>query len=325
MADFFNPMMSGASSSGSPGSSGPQGLSLAVGSGTMGQHGLVVPFTTAAARQFLPEIGEDQIELIKAEMKGMIGHRMVLSSDEIVQIRRAVNIHLEDPNVILKNAMARTRLVAVLSSESACGGAVISALREGGATHLAMNLPKIFQPALDHYQATGNKAVLTELLKHRGFKHPLSLLETALMCGVKLVAVGDQQLYEGERKVASVESVAIDVSNILDQAPIHRVVLWAGQAYLTRSHDKKVCLSAVDYLALNHNVFCVHNGNYFIDGGPLRKVIFDLQCPGALSTGKTRLIDNLSSGVEGCRYGDWDAVLLHPKPLKDHSYFLTSN
>ena len=307
MADVYNSYTSSTSSAG------------------QAQAGLVVPFATKAVREFLPQISIDQVEQIKREMNGMIGHRIILTNDEVIQIRRAVNIHMEDPNAVLRSAMAQTRLVAVLSSEPACGGAVISALREGGATHLAMNIPKTFQPALDHYQATGNKAVLNDLLKHRGFKHPLSMLESAVMCGVKLVCVGDQQLYDGERKAASVESIAIDVSNILDQAPVRRVVLWAGHQYLKRSHDRKVCLSAVDYLALNHKVFSVHNGNYFVDGGPLRKIVFDLQCPGAVTTGKTRLIDNLSTGTEGCYYSDWDAVLLHPKPLKDHSYFLTND
>jgi hypothetical protein len=287
--------------------------------------GRVVPFSAGGAREFLPQISPEEMEKIKKELHGMIGRRIILTNDELEQIRRAINMLLEDPNAVLRNAMASHRLVAVLSSEPACGAPVISALREGGATHLAMNLPKIFQPALDHYQATGNKAVLNEMLKHRGFKHPLPMLETAVMCGVKLVAVGDQQMYEGDRRTASIESIAIDVSNLLDQSPRSRVVLWASDHYVRRTHDPKICLSSTDYLALNHKIFTVHNGNYLVDGGPLRKIVFDLQCPGALTTGKNRLIDGLSTGVEDSLYRDWDAILLQPQPLKDHSYFLTND
>jgi hypothetical protein len=139
------------------------------------------------------------------------------------------------------------------------------------------------------------------------------------------VAVGDQLVDQPERKASTVESIALDVANILDGGHRHRVILWASSQYLTRSKDRRVCNSALDYLALNYSVFNIHNGNYLIDGGPLRKIVFDLQCPGALTTGKNRIIDNLATGINGDTYGDWNAVLLQPRPTLDHSYFLTND
>lgn len=283
------------------------------------------PFATNAVREFLPQISPHQIEKIKSELHGMIGQRIVLSNDEVVQVRRAVNVLLQEPNTVLTNAMSNSRVVAILSSEPAAGVAFISALREGGATHLAMNLPKIFQPSLDKYQASGNKDVLNDLLKYRGFKHPLTLLEGAALLGIKLIAVGDQLTDQPERKGATIESIALDVANILDAEKRHNVVLWASSQYLKRSKDKTVCSSALDYLALNYSIFSVHNGNYLVDGGPLRKIVFDLQCPGALTSGRNRIIDNLATGIEGDVYGDWDAILLQPRPALDHSYFLTND
>ena len=52
----------------------------------------------------------------------------------------------------------------------------------------------------------------------------------------------------------------------------------------------------------------MHNGNHLVDGGPLRKIVFDLQCPLALTTGTNRTIDNLATGIEDDSYGDWDAI-----------------
>jgi hypothetical protein len=278
-----------------------------------------------AVKEFLPQISPAQIDKIKSELHGMIGQRIVLSNDGVVQVRRAVNVLLQDANAVLANAMSDARVVAILSSEPAAGAPAISSLREGGATHLAMNLPKSCQTALDKYQVTGNADVLRDLLKRWGFKHPLSLLQCAAGLGVKLVAVGDQMIDQPERKSASIESIALDVSNILDSEKRHKVALWASSPYLKRSNDKKICNSSLDYLALNYNVFSVHNGNYLVDGGPLRKIVFDLQCPGALTTGRNRIIDNLATGFDGDSYGDWNAILLQPRPALDHSYFLTND
>ena len=282
-------------------------------------------FTANAVREFLPQLSPSQIEKIKSELHGMIGQRTLLSNDDVVQVRRAVNVLLQDANTVLAQAMSSSHVVAVLSSEPTAGAPAISALHEGGATHLAMNLPKIFQPALDQYQASGNKDVLDHLLKSRGFKHPLTLIEGAAGLGIKLSAVGDQLIDQPERKAATVESIALDVSHILDADKRHKVVLWAGSQYLKRSRDSNTCTSSLDYLALNYEVFSVHNGNYLVDGGPLRKIVFDLQCPGMLTTGRIRIIDNLATGIADDIYGDWNAILLQPRPALDHSYFLTND
>jgi hypothetical protein len=278
-----------------------------------------------ALKDFLPQLAPVQIDKIQSELHGMIGQRTVLSGEEIAQVRRAVNVLLQDPSTVLTNAMSSSRIVAILSSEPSAGAPSIPALQEGGATHLAMNLPKIFQPALDNYQLSNNREALSSLLKQRGFKHPLSLLESAAALGLKLVAVGDQMIDQPERKSASIESIALDVSSILDVEKRHKVVLWAGSQYLKRAKSKNNCVSSVDYLSLNYSLFIVHNGNYVVDGGPLRKICFDIQYPGALTTGTNRKIDNLPTGIEGDVYGDWDAILLQPRPAMDHSYFLTND
>jgi len=281
-------------------------------------------FSRDGGREFLPPISPAQIEQIKNELGGMIGQRIILSNDQIIQTRRAVNTHLQDTNVLLRSAMMDSRIVALLSGEPTAGAIAIAALREGGATHLAMNVPKIFQTSLDNFQSTANKTVVNDLLKISGFKHPLSLLQAAAELGIRLVAVGDQMTDQKDRKAASIESIAIDVSTLLDASNSNKVILWAGSHYIKRSPKKKECTSSLDYLSLNYPVFAVHNGNYLIDGGPLRKIVFDLQCPGAIASGKDRTIDSLPTGIDSNFYGDWEAILLQPKPALDHSYFLTN-
>ncbi len=281
-------------------------------------------FVPNGAREFLPQLSQAQIDKIKTELHGMIGQRTILSNEDVVQIRRAVNIILQEPHPVLVSAMDQARVVAVLSSEPANSAAVIASLYEGGATHLAMNLPKSFQPILDTFQASGIEEVLSDLPRARSFKHPIKLLAGAVSLGIKLLAVGDQQVDQSDRKVATIESIALDVANVLDERKSNKVVLWAGSQYIKRSGNRKNCQSALDYLALNYSVYSVHNGNYLIDGGPLRKIVFDLQCPGIIVTGRNRIIDNLYTGLEGDTYGHWNAILMQPRPSLDFSYFLTS-
>jgi hypothetical protein len=84
------------------------------------QRHRTAPFAANAVREFLPQISPDQIEKIKSEMRGMIGQRIVLNNDQIVQVRRAVNIFLQDANQILTDAMSSARIVAILSGGTGC-------------------------------------------------------------------------------------------------------------------------------------------------------------------------------------------------------------
>jgi hypothetical protein len=291
----------------------------------LNQAGSAVSAAYRQNREFLPEVSLSELERIQKELHGMVGPRIILMNDDLVQIRRAVNVLMEEPDAVLADAMKKSRVVAMLSSDAAIGEHSLTGLKLGGATHLAMNLPKVLQPALDAFQNSRDANDLTYFLKCRGFKHPSSFLLTAVELGLKLVATGDQSLDQPERKAASIESIAIDVSNILDQDRAAKVILWASSHYLKRTKILKTCTSTVDYLSLNHKVFTIHSGNYLVDGGPLRKIVFDLSCPGIITSGKNRLIDNLATGIDGDNYGNWNAILLEPKPTLDSSYFLTND
>jgi hypothetical protein len=281
-------------------------------------------------RTFLPEITVEQLEDIQRELRNMVGPRVVLMNDNLVQIRRAINVLLEEPENYLVQTLQQSKLVALLSSDPEAGIVSLPALRKGGATHLAMNLPKVLQGALDAFQKSRNPQDLDYFLKVRGFKHPLAFLDKAAELGLKLVAVGDQSMDQADKQAASILSVAMDTSQIVDSDRFAKVILWASSPYVKRSQVEKACTSAVDYLRLNHkNMHAIHCGNYLVDGGPLRKIVFDMATPGIVRCGQNRLIDSLPTGIDiddsGQRtdvYGRWNAIFLMAKPPGDFAYFL---
>jgi len=139
-----------------------------------------------------------------------------------------------EPTKLLTQLMTNNRVVAVgevhspASEEREHGREIIEALKAGGATHLAVEMPLNVQPVLNQFMATGqlDRSKLPEKLRSQSY---VDVLIAAKENGMQIVAVdGDQAQPINQKRDQTMDST---IRTILSDAK-NKVVFWVGADHL---------------------------------------------------------------------------------------------
>jgi hypothetical protein len=257
-----------------------------------------------------------------------------VSKETAEKVLREINVHGEQPEIVLKDLMAKNRVLAVGESHQTPNpqrdlvAQNMSALKEAGATHLAVEMPTNIQPILDDFFYSGQLDLdkLPNLIQTQDY---LNLLQAARDNGIKIVAVdrSDQPADSGQPKPSNAQTeplltrdqtMAGNIGKILDQDPANKVVFFVGARHLNRSNIPGSRLAA-DYLRDRYDIATIKPDYANFRGEviyPLSEITAGIKEPVAVSTERAKILGSLPNtkfNEEDKEYlRDWDFVFIYP-------------
>lgn len=245
-----------------------------------------------------------------------------------------INLYGEPPETVIKDLMAKNRVLAVGESHQTPNpqrdliAQNMSALKEAGATHLAVEIPTSTQTILDQFQSTGKLDLesLPNMLRDQAY---LQMLQAARDNGIKIVAVdrSDTPAATGKPTPSDAptetlqtrdQTMASNIGKILDQNPSNKVVFFVGARHLNRSNIPDTRLAA-DYLKDKYDtatvkpVYANSRGEFIY---PLSEITVGIEEPVAVSTERAkalgRLPDSKLNQYDQEYERDWDYIFIYP-------------
>ncbi len=168
----------------------------------------------------------------------------------------------QEPTEVVKQLMAQNRVLGIgehhdpsFDEQRKLGPEIIAKAKEGGATHLAVELPTWFQPVLERFEKTGDFKEFDERTPTMEGKEDFkAILSAARENGLKIQAVDDRERY-GEPEVPLAEreqAMASNINSILESDPNNKVVFWVGANHLARPQYPGSPKTAAEQLRTDH-------------------------------------------------------------------------
>lgn len=275
---------------------------------------------------------------------------MDVSRQTLEEIRQEVREKGKDPTAAVPEIMKAVRVLAIGETHSPnnqhrrFGAEIMPKLKDSGATHLALELQKQYQPDIDHFMKTGNfeEGFLSSPDMGEEYK---DILRAAREAGMKVVAVdkdrsgggggggggggsdssegnaptlAEAQPPEEEDNRSRDEIMSEGISSILDANPKNKVVFWVGGNHLSRNHSDYTGSGAI--LAQKYKVATILPQSDLAITDTLVGITRDITQPTIVNLKEAPKTADLktSSTVLSNNYQDWDYTIIYPQ-MKDQS------
>ncbi len=258
-------------------------------------------------------------------------------------VRREIGRYGTDPKSWLVAAMEKNRVLTIgeghvyagTSGHHELGRSLMGALKDAGATHLAVELPFSRQDLLDHFSRTGSvdesllksSKVTNEYISTRKFLQSpdlMNVLTAAREAGLKIVAVDDANSinvgpYNGVFGTGRDNTMAANIANILTSDPKSKFVYWVGAIHAEVAVDKRDHERASQILRKQGFDVCSvlpKEKQPGRDNNPLFALIDDVKQPTLVPMNKARTLSRLPELKTlfpiTQNFGAWDAVIIYP-------------
>jgi len=292
------------------------------------------PEAHAAGEDFLPVVVTDEELASLASLEK--------TREELEAIRSEINVFGEDPAEVAVRVLKEHQILGLgemhLSRDGhrKLGARLMPALREAGATHLALEVSRWVQPALDEFERSGqlDRGELPCLLADDEF---LDILESARHAGIKLVAADNRPeqrrdaaghtiaaepaLVDQPRELVWDEHMAFAIGQILDSDPAAKVVFWVGNMHLLDHRGQGRLITAARLLRQRFKLCTVMGADRAYTSCSLVRLTKNLRRAVAVSTSKAEQIKQFCRGTPAgpvCEpFGCWDYVFIYP-PVRRH-------
>jgi hypothetical protein len=257
-----------------------------------------------------------------------------LSREQLEAIRQEIRTKGQDPEDVVPDLMRHNRVLAIGEThwnpedpQRAFGARIMRGLIESGATHLAVEMDKQYQPLLDEFMRTGQLDLrrIPPGLADQGY---LAILQAARAASLELgkpfriVAVDSKEREQTGRGPNRDQAMASEIGRILDADRNNRVVFWVGSAHLNKITDpnsRTTYQSASEILRQRYSIATIKDQGPNQHSAPLSQLTQDITRPTIISTRTARETGNLRTGpfdLFGFKeyYRDWDYIIMYPQP-----------
>ncbi len=266
-----------------------------------------------------------------------------LFAKHATQVRREIRTYGTDPKSWLVSAMKKNRVLTIgedhvyagTSRHHELGSSLMGALKDAGATHLAVELPSSRQDMLERFSRTGSmdessmessKGTNEFISTQKFLKSPdlINVLTAAREVGLKLVAVDDANNinvgpYNGVFGTGRDKAMAASIANILNSDPKTKFVYWVGATHAEVTVDQRDHERACQILRKQRYGVCSvlpKEKQLDSDNNPLFALTGDVKQPTLVPMSKARTLSRLPElktlFPSTQNFGAWDAVIIYP-------------
>jgi hypothetical protein len=248
------------------------------------------------------------------ELSFMRLHGAAQSQADVDKIKGEVEQSAHDPQQALLDATKNNRVVGIgdihgpLGPHMALLAEEMPRLRAAGVTHLAVEIPAIFQKQIDSWQPA-DKAFLHDRLKDKD--SIIDVIDSAKKAGVAVVGVDEFYNANGEMLASRDRTMAKNIEKIL-QDPQAKVAFFAGGEHLQDGfRTDSFGPSAVDLLRHKNIPVSTFFQQLSSSEDALMPIARDLTSSVSVSKADVPSIGPLKTAA-GTTYDKWDNVIFYP-------------
>jgi len=269
---------------------------------------------------------------------------MDISRQTLEEIRQEIRENGKDPKAVVPETMKNVRVLAIGESHQPnnqhrrFGAQIMEKLKESGATHLALELQKQYQPDIDQFLQTGKFEEDFLSSPDMGEEYT-DILRAARKAGIKIVAVdkdrsggggggggSDSATYsppetetpEETDKRSRDEVMTDEIGKILDADPKNKVVFWVGGNHLSRTPGDYT--GSATLLAQKYKIATILPQSDLSFTDTLVGITRDITKPTMIDLTKSQKTGDFKQGSTdlASNYRDWDYTIIYPQ-MKDQS------